>query len=119
MSNAAHAESDAQPSRTRAERGSPKDGRISVVISNSILAALSAGVGAFGASQFQTPNEARDALLAAQIQERVLNRVDELYMSKGIAEERWGRQAERLEGQLAAIRVEMAALRQQIERERR
>lgn len=96
-----------------------RHGRVTLIVSSSVLAAISGGLGGLGVSRFGGVDDTRENLLAARLKADVLDAVASKYHSKDLAEERWARLSQSLTDQLSSIRIELSALRQQIERERR
>jgi hypothetical protein len=114
-----HPEEHVEIDPPRRRQSQPKDGRVTLIVSSSVLAALSGGLGALGVDQFGTDRETRERLLTANIRAQVLEDVARTYLAKDIADERWQRFSQRLEDQLAGIRAELQAMRRQIELEKR
>ncbi len=85
-----------------------KDGRVTLIVSSSVLAALSGGLGAFGAARIGGDVETREQLLAARVEAKILAEIDNKYLSKPLFDAR----LQRLEDQLAAIRADLARLTQ-------
>lgn len=92
-----------------AKRG--KDGRVTLVVSTSVLAALAAMVGSLGSNL--VIGGGSDELLERRVREQLAADFDKRYVPIAVYEQRWALFEQRLDEQFRSVRVDLAALREQ------